>query len=434
MKKSTLRISHKDIPNHYSEDEDGKVTQNDPTVQLVLIDDPSIYQPNEILQEDNQFSMTVKEMNYYNNSDNFYDKDYKKFDNEDYEDEDYTPYNRWSSYKIIHQYVRIRWFEQEHFMLQTYAYIKKRIRLLASPINDTLAFLRSEHNRLLPLFDELGPMADLVFHKTHSKSADFILNKVWYKQVPDELPFGDHWTPEELRRTPQSHWSDDDVWSWDEFWAKATPILINYHKAKTYLIMIRFLQRLIWLCEENKVLGYKAIMKKAANMYHQDAIDNYSSLQPPSYPNIQSLERHVPIYHKGPHVKDSSSKDEKGLDKTRADSVFNSLEEIFSDKKYINLGIDILLKNNGDRILIDANGKWLKKKGDVSILAAWLDEMEYKGMIKKGIDRKIIRPLLQNFFPDLELGTETRQFSEPASQTYQRYRGIFRLLIAQNLH
>lgn len=448
MKKRTLEISYKDIPNYYHEDEDGRVLQNDPTVRLVLIDTP-IHEANENEEEaGDQFSMTEEEENYYSNPDNFYDGkdywgytevDYKNFDNEDYENEDYTPYSRWASYKIIHQYVRIRWFEQDLFILHTCAYIKKRIRLLASPINDTLGFLKAEHTRILSLFDELGPMADLAFHKTHSKSADFILNKVWHKQDPDELPFGDHWTPEELRRTPQSHWCDDDVWGWDEFWEKAMPLLVNYHKAKTYLIMIRFLQRFIRLCEENNTLGYKAIMQKSSNSYFQEAIEGYTSLQPPSFPIIRAIED---IYESALNrlrilkVLETTVQTniQQDIPTTSTDFNFERIEDLFTDKtpSVIKACIGVLINNNGKFDLIDANGNWLgnKKRNRVSLLSAWIKALSDECLIEHISDKKRILPALENLFPGLKLGKDASQFYRE-SDVYLNYVPFFRQKIKE---
>lgn len=81
-----------------------------------------------------------------------------------------------------------------------------------------------------------------------------------------------------------------------------------------------------------------------------------------------------------------------------------------------------------DTPVISEGGSWIGGKGSKSILVAWIKRLEDCDKIKFIPNRKHLVPLLNEHFPNLQLGSDARIFGE-VNSIYDRYSEDFAALI-----
>lgn len=81
-----------------------------------------------------------------------------------------------------------------------------------------------------------------------------------------------------------------------------------------------------------------------------------------------------------------------------------------------------------DSSIISETGRWIGGKGSKAVLVAWIDRLIQCGKIKPTVNDKHLAQLLNDHFPDLNLGRDARIFTQP-SKDYEQYKADFAALI-----
>ena len=90
-----------------------------------------------------------------------------------------------------------------------------------------------------------------------------------------------------------------------------------------------------------------------------------------------------------------------------------SLADLFIQLKDMRDCIDALQRIRPDKPVISDTRRWQNRDGSKAILAAWIKRMEDVDKIKFISDKKLLVPLLNDFFPGLDLGAEARTLKDP---------------------
>lgn len=118
------------------------------------------------------------------------------------------------------------------------------------------------------------------------------------------------------------------------------------------------------------------------------------------------------------HEQQAQKKDEGVEIKSLQELLENNLDECVQILK------DVMADEN--RYPLDANGRWTRKKDDLSILVAWMEAIRQAGKFKiSAIDDRKKSELLNSYFPGIDFNTNDTSMWRKATEKYSQYKQLF---------